>query len=229
MNHTLLVKKAMEDHLNIIHEARINMVKSFLPAGKIILDLGGANCPLYKMGYTHKFEKLTLIDLPPDQRHDFYKDILIDDNCPLGEVFVRYTDMTTLEGVEDSSVDLVWSGQSIEHVPELDGSRMCQEAFRVLKKGGSFCLDTPNGIITKLHAATVGNEFIHPEHYIEYSPNKLKNILQESGFTIKQMLGICEMPKTAKTGVFHYEDFIEADQFSENVNESYIQFFKCIK
>ena len=63
MNHTLLVKKAMEDHLNIIHEARINMVKSFLPAGKIILDLGGANCPLYKMGYTHKFEKLTSISL----------------------------------------------------------------------------------------------------------------------------------------------------------------------
>jgi hypothetical protein len=51
---------------------------------------------------------------------------------------------------------------------------MCKAAFRVLKKGGAFCLDTPNRIVTKIHAKTADIEFIHPEHQIEYYPEDLK-------------------------------------------------------
>ena len=99
----------------------------------------------------------------------------------------------------------------------------------MLKKGGVFCLDIPNGKITKIHAATAGNEFIHPEHYIEYSPKHLNDVLEETGFTVKQSYGICEMPKTAETGVFHYEDFLFAEQITDDIDNSYIQFHSCIK
>ena len=39
-------QKAMEEHLNLIHQARVNLVSSQLPQGDIILDLGGqtAHC-----------------------------------------------------------------------------------------------------------------------------------------------------------------------------------------
>ncbi len=222
-------KRAMDEHLNLIHAARVAMVSTLLPQGDYILDLGGANCPLYKMGYPHHFKKLTLIDLPPDQRHDYYKDVVVDSNCPLGPVVVRYTDMTTLEGIADESVDFVWSGQSIEHVPLEAGERMCREAFRVLIKGGAFCLDTPNRRFPEIHTATVGGGFIHPEHHIEYQPEHLIRMLGAAGFVIEASYGICEMPATLATGEFHYEDFMFGKQITDKVADGYIQFHYCVK
>jgi hypothetical protein len=108
--HQYLEQKAMNNHLHLIHQARIKMVSHLLPKGEYILDLGGANCPLYKMKYPHSFQKLTLIDLPPDQRHEYYKDIIIDNKSSSGKVVIRYTDMTTLSDIEDNSIDFVWSG-----------------------------------------------------------------------------------------------------------------------
>jgi glycosyltransferase involved in cell wall biosynthesis/predicted SAM-dependent methyltransferase len=222
-------QKVLDEHLNLIHNARVTMVSTLLPPGEMILDLGGANCPLYKMGYPHSFEKLTLIDLQPDQRHDYYKDIKIDSDCTLGEVVIRYDDMTTLEGVQDQSVNFVWSGQSIEHVPQKHAERMCREAFRVLKSGGKFCLDTPNRRLTEIHTRSIGGGFIHPEHHIEYYAEQLIEMLKEAGFSIERSYGICEMPETLATGEFHYEDFMFGKQITDNVADGYIQFHYCVK
>jgi FkbM family methyltransferase len=224
-----IIQKAMDEHSSLIHAARVAVVSTLLPQGNYILDLGGAASPLYKMGYSHHFKKLILIDLPPDQRCDYYKDVVVDDDCPLGPVVVRYTDMTTLKGISDGSIDFVWSGESIEHVPLEAGERMCYEAFRVLRKGGVFCLDTPNRLLTEIHTATIGGGFIHPEHYIEYYPEHLIQILKTAGFIIKKSYGICEMPKTIATGEFHYEDFMFGKQITERVSDSYIQFYYCVK
>lgn len=222
-------KKALDEHLNLIHHARIKMVSTLLPKGSHILDLGGANCPLYKMGYPHHFEKLTLIDLPADKRHQYYKDIEVDAETTLGKVVLRYTDMTNLIDIENESVDFVWSGQSIEHVPAESGERMCHEVFRVLKKGGAFCLDTPNRHLTKIHTHPIGGGFIHPEHYIEYFPEQLEKILSRAGFTIQSALGICDMPESVATNEFHYSDFIFGKEFTPNINNGYIQYFHCVK
>jgi len=222
-------KKAMDEHLNLIHSARVNMVSNLLPPGDIILDLGGANCPLYKLGYPHRFKKLYLIDLPPEARHDMYKEIVIDPNCDGGEVVIKYGDMTELGSFQDESVDFVWSGQSIEHVSPEAGERMCQAAFRVLKKGGAFCLDTPNRRLTEIHTCGIGGGFIHPEHCIEYYPGHLKQVLEEAGFEIRHAYGICEMPNTLATGEFCYEDFVYGSQIADDIAKGYIQFFHCVK
>ncbi len=71
-NDSLVEQKAIDEHLNIIHAIRCTMVRYLLPKGEIILDLGGANCQLYKMGYTYRFKRLILIDLSPEERL-FYK------------------------------------------------------------------------------------------------------------------------------------------------------------
>ena len=104
-------KQAMDEHPKLIHRARVHMVSNLLPAGDVILDLGGANCPLYEMGYPHRFKKLYLIDLPPEARHDMYKEVLINPNYEGGKVVIRYGDMTELEDFPDESADFVWSGQ----------------------------------------------------------------------------------------------------------------------
>ena len=205
------------------------MVSTILPPGDIILDLGGANCPLYKMGYPHQFKKLVLIDLPPEQRHDYYKEIVVDPNCDGGEVVIKYGDMTELDNFSDESVDLVWSGQSIEHVSPEAGERMCRAAFRVLKKGGAFCLDTPNRRLTEIHTRGIGGGFIHPEHCIEYYPEHLQQVLEGAGFEILHAYGICEMPNTLATGEFCYEDFMFGSQITDDISKGYIQFFHCVK
>jgi glycosyltransferase involved in cell wall biosynthesis/predicted SAM-dependent methyltransferase len=222
-------KQAMDEHLNLIHQARKKMVETLLPPGELILDLGGANCPLYKMGYPYHFKKLVLIDLPPEERHEYYKEIIVDPDCEKGEVVIKYNDMTQLDDFQDESVDFVWSGQSIEHIPHEAGKRMCEAAFRVLKKGGAFCLDTPNRLITKIHTRDIGGGFIHPEHCIEYTPDQLRNLLLEAGFTVKEEYGICEMPNTASTGEFCYEDFIYGNKINSDIEKGYILFYHCVK
>ncbi|WP_346832803.1 methyltransferase domain-containing protein [Pseudomonas abietaniphila] len=216
----------MDTHLYLMHNARLKMVKHLLPPGDIILDLGGANAPLHHMGYRHDYSKIVLIDLPTEERHKDFQVVLQDTG---GKVVLRYEDMTDLKGIKSASVDLVWSGQSIEHVTPVQGQSMCREAFRVLKSGGRFCLDTPNGHISSIHAATVGNTFIHPDHKIEYTPDQLRGLLVETGFHIAEEWGICEMPMTKKTGVFSYDDFLLGGAITKNINDAYIQFFNCIK
>jgi predicted SAM-dependent methyltransferase len=221
-------QKALDEHLNLIHQGRIALV-SQLPQGDIILDLGGANCPLFKMGYPHRFKKLYLIDLPPDERCDMYKEIVIDKKSDNGEVLIKYGNMIDLGGFPDESVDFVWSGQSIEHVSPENGIKMCQAVFRVLKNGGAFCLDTPNRKVTEIHTKDIGGGFIHPEHCIEYTPQQLRKMLEKEGFHIVESLGVCEMPETVATGKFHYEDFMAGEKISKNIDSSYIQYFHCVK
>jgi len=227
--HPTIRQRALEEHLNLIHAARVKMVSRLLPPGDIILDLGGANCPLYKMGYPHRFRKLYLIDLPPDARHEMYKEVVIDPNCDGGEVIIRYGDMTELNDFPAESVDFVWSGQSIEHVSPQGGEKMCRAAFRVLKRGGAFCLDTPNRLLTEIHTRDAECNFIHPEHCIEYYPKQLRELLESVGFEIKHVYGVCEMTDTQASSEFCYEDFIYGQQITDDVESSYIQYFHCVK
>jgi predicted SAM-dependent methyltransferase len=224
-----LCKMSLKLHSHLIHNARLKLIRAFLPQGDTILDLGGAYAPLYRMGYPHDFKKLVLIDLPAEQRHQDFRRVSLERTRSGGEVEILYGDMTELAEVDDSSVDLVWAGQVIEHVPIEAGERMCQHVFRVLGKGGSFCLDTPNGSISSIHAATAGLKFIHPDHKIEYRPADLRQMLRDAGFTVSLEKGICQMDHTIRSGQFSYEDFVVGSAIVDNVESSYIQYYHCIK
>lgn len=222
-----LSMSVLDLHLLLIHSARLKLVKYLLPQGNVILDLGGANAPLYHMGYSHPFEKLILIDLPTEDRHkDFQVELDVHTD---GKVILMYDDMTKLKGIEANSVDLVWSGQSIEHISQSKGNTMCKEVFRVLKNGGHFCLDTPNRLLTSLHTRNIGGGYVHPDHKIEYTPDQLRALLRKNGFHVLEEWGICEMPMSSKEQKFIYEDFIYGGAISKNINDSYIQFFHCQK
>lgn len=234
INSILRSKKDIEElgpnmsdiYLPIIHYARLHIIRYLLPAGNNILDLGGAHSPLHQMGYPHKYSNLILIDLPMEERHKFHQ---VELQGGEGKVFVRYQDMTDLEGIENNSIDLIWSGQSIEHVPADLGIRMCKEAFRVLKKGGHFCLDTPNRLVTQLHTMESGGGFIFPDHEIEYTPPQLRDILSSAGFDIVDEWGICEMPLSVKNNSFTYSDFLLGGLLTKNINDAYMQYFHCQK
>ena len=95
-----------------------------LPPAKRILDLGGTSLgnpigALVFMGYPYAFDDLVVVDLPSEERNELYRETA----CPevtqtaLGPVRYRYHSMADLSDYADKSVDLVYSGQSIEHVP----------------------------------------------------------------------------------------------------------------
>jgi SAM-dependent methyltransferase len=218
--------QALPLHLLAIHAARLRLVRHLLPPASRILDLGGANAPLYRMGYPYAFDRLVMVDLPAEERHRNFKEVNLERTQSGGEVILHYGDMTELADFADSSFDLVWSGQSIEHVTLLAGERMTTQALRVLRSGGYFCLDTPNRLLTKVHA---GGGFIHPDHKHEYRPDELRSLVARCGFVVEEEFGICEMPLTTRTGRFDYRDFFVGGAVTSSVDHAYIHFLKCRK
>ena len=140
------------------------MVKSLLPPASNIIDLGGANGSIYDLGYPHKFKKLVAIDLPPENRCELYKDCNLEERVtPNGRIFVRFGNMVeVMSEFEENSIDFVWSGQSIEHIEEVESVVLFNEIRRVLKQDGYFCLDTPNRLITEMHTAWKGGGWVNP-------------------------------------------------------------------
>jgi SAM-dependent methyltransferase len=219
---------ALPCHLYHIHAARIRMVRTLLPPADVIVDLGGANGSIYDMNYPYPFKRIIVVDLPREHRHVMYQDISMQEHMTnQGPIHILLRNMIDLAPIADASVDLVWSGQSIEHISREDARTMLKEVHRILRPGGHFCLDTPNRLLTRLHTAWCGGGFIHPEHKYEYEPDELRDELERARFVVLRSKGICAMSATVARQTFDYSDFVLGDPLTDNVEEAYIQFFHC--
>lgn len=89
-----------------------------------------------------------------------------------------------MRDVPDECVDLVFSGQNIEHLwPEEVVGFLC-ECHRVLRPGGVLALDSPNRIITAAQG------WSHPEHTIELAPDEARDLIQAAGFDLTSLRGL---------------------------------------
>lgn len=179
-----------------LHASRMRWIRS-LPAAGRILDLGGASLSsddgaLVQLGYPYPFEQLTIVDLPPDDRHDLYRSELVDGPVitSLGPVEYRYHSMAELDGFADGSIDLVYSGQTFEHVTPDDGRRVLAEVARVLRPGGHLALDTPNRAVTGIQMRDEPGDFIDPDHEIEYTHAQMLDLFAGAGFTVERYHGL---------------------------------------
>lgn len=85
--------------------------------------------------------------------------------------------------VQSRSVDIVFSGQNIEHLWLDDLIGFLSEAARVLRMGGLLVLDTPNREVTSpLH-------WTHPEHTAEFTLPELTQMLNLAGFQVDSVCG----------------------------------------
>jgi SAM-dependent methyltransferase len=185
-----------------LHHSRCDFIR-LLPPAKRIVDLGGTHQQdprgaLVAFGYPYGFDSLTIVDLPPDQRHAVYSESTLSGTVVTekGPVTYQPGTMTDLGFLPDHSVDLVYSGQTIEHVTEEEGEQVLAEVARVLVPGGWFCLDTPNGPVCRRQQATMIND----DHKIEYSDAELTAKLGRHGFDIQVALGLNHLGRNAASG-----------------------------
>ena len=194
----------IRDVLLSMHVSRSEFVAG-LPRASRILDLGGthqgaSDGALVHLGYPYRFERLVVVDLPVEERHAIYqkgsKGATV--QSELGPVEFAFHSMVDLSAYADGSFDMVYSGQSIEHVSESEGALVIQEAFRVLAPGGWFCLDTPNGPVWRLRSAALMND----DHKIEYAAGELQSMLKAHGFDVTEAKGLNLMQRGVAAGVF---------------------------
>ena len=174
-----------------LHASRCEFIVGLPPARRIV-DLGGghtsdARGALVVLGYPYDFDELVVVDLPPDDRHPLYHSERFGaGDTDRGKVRYEYRSMADLSFAEDASVDLVYSGQSIEHVTEADGEIVLKEAFRILRPGGYMAIDTPNGRVCRLQQQA----FIDPDHKVEYTLEELRDKVTAAGFDVLTERGL---------------------------------------
>lgn len=214
-----------------IHAGRCQFIRS-LPRARRIVDLGGTHLArdegaMVALGYPYPFDELVIVDLPGEDRHAIYRS---DDRrqqveTALGTVRYRYHSMVDLSAYRDSSVDLVYSGQSIEHVTPDEGALVVKEVHRILRPGGHFALDTPNGRVTRM----MQEAFIDPDHKVEYTWGQLEALLNGAGFDIDRRHGLNWGGVAADTGRFDAHAVAGHPGLHDDVDNCYILAAVCTK
>jgi SAM-dependent methyltransferase len=216
-----------------LHESRGRFVRSLPPARRIV-DIGGScqgsdRGAMVEMGYPYPFERLTIVDLPSEERHELYR--TGDDadrevvDTELGPVEYLYQSMTSLRPIPDGSVDLVYSGQSIEHVTRDEARVACAEVMRVLRPSGTFALDTPNARITRLQQ----DEFVDPDHEHEYTHAELSSDLVAAGFEIVQAVGLNHAGPIRTREEFSETKVAQACGIFAAIEDCYVLAYVCRK
>jgi SAM-dependent methyltransferase len=221
--------------LHALHYSRVQLVKS-LPKAQRIVDLGGgaANDPdggLVLMGYRYPFESITIVEPPMAQRHEIYKDLAPGDpvqhDTGRGMIKYLYSSMADMSAIPSKSVDMVFSGESVEHVTRSDLELVFKEVNRILKPDGYFIFDTPNRAITEVQLRDSKDEFINPDHKYEYKHHELVEMLGRHNFKILEAKGLSWCPSVKATGSFDLNDLIHHYGFFDDIENCYLLYYKC--
>jgi Methyltransferase domain/Domain of unknown function (DUF4214) len=220
-----------ENILRSLHQSRCDFVR-MLPRARRILDLGGTDQAddagaLVSMGYPYRFELLTIVDLPGGERHDLYGYLASSDTVQsrCGPVQYRYHSMVDLSPYPDASFDLVFSGQTIEHVTADEAEKMLAEIRRVLVPGGWFCLDTPNRRVTALQLGA--DVLSNPDHKLEYTHEHLSALLRDAGFAIVHSYGLNLADESLERAHFDVAEVAAKHGVYAEIADCYVLAYMC--
>ena len=213
-----------------LHYGRGVFIRS-LPKARRILDIGGVALgvpygALVLMGYPYTFEEIVIVDLPSEDRHELYQDDQTPahrSTSPGGRVSYRYHSMIDLSSYPSGSFDMVYSGESIEHITRREAEQVLAEARRVLKPGGILALDTPNANLTRLQQEA----FIDPDHKYEYRHAEMAAMLRGNGFVIERAMGINYGGESVARGVFDPTELATKRGVFDDIENCYLLAYVC--
>jgi SAM-dependent methyltransferase len=165
-----------QDWNSFLHELRSRELRR-LPRGAETVLSGGAAGAWYFDWFRSCYEK-------PIHRHIAVEAFSPEPEHLPAEVEWLARTLGDLTPVADSSVDLVYAGQTIEHLWPEDVAGFLLEAHRVLKPDGRIVLDSPNRRIST--AIT----WLQPEHTVEFTVSEIKELLACAGFSDIEIRGV---------------------------------------
>lgn len=87
-------------------------------------------------------------------------------------------------GVPTGAVDILFSGQNVEHLYLEDLEKFFHEANRVVRHKGHLCIDSPNRAVSQ----ELG--YAQPQHVLELSVQDAIDLVEASGFEVVSVRGI---------------------------------------
>ena len=105
-------------------------------------------------------------------------------------------DIAALGGVgdvADSSIDLVYSGQNVEHLWPEQMLAFFTETNRILHDGGWLVVDSPNREVTAELSWSMA------EHTIEFAPDEVGRLFELAGFELTTLKGVWLCRSTANS------------------------------
>ena len=105
------------------------------------------------------------------------------DNLPANVQWIQNS-VANMTDVASGSVDLLISGQNIEHLYYDDLIGFLRESNRVVGADGYLCIDSPN------RAVTQELSYVQPQHILELSVPDAIDLVEAAGFTVKDVFGI---------------------------------------
>jgi SAM-dependent methyltransferase len=100
--------------------------------------------------------------------------------------YVRWNATTAdrFDGVADRSIDLIFAGQTSEHLWADELANFLLQSQRVVVPGGLVVLDSPNRLITE-HL-----DWSHGGHTVELSSDEISELLELAGFEVLSIRGV---------------------------------------
>jgi hypothetical protein len=100
--------------------------------------------------------------------------------------YVRWNATTAdrFDGLDDQNVDIVYAGQTTEHLWAEELTGFLLQARRVLRGSGLLVLDSPNRLVTE-HL-----DWSHGGHTVELSPAEITELVGLAGFRVESMRGV---------------------------------------
>jgi SAM-dependent methyltransferase len=179
------VRQATFDEFKVPDPGRIRKVRAWLRTNGF-LDTARGPVAVLEIGYA----KGGLLDhLDEDGTYTKIAVDIHEREVPPGVTFVQHDCNQDFAFADDSSLDVVFAGEVIEHI--FDDQRFLQQIHRVLRPGGVVALTTPNlfFLVNRIVMPFGRMPFFayEPYHYHIYSRSTLSALVGECGFEVRRV------------------------------------------
>jgi SAM-dependent methyltransferase len=166
------------DYLAALHEARTVCLGDMPPGARTVLSVGAGGGWYFDWfarayGDVERHIAVEAFFPRPDELPENVEWLAADLAGPDG-----------VASVDSDSVDLVFSGQNIEHLWPEQVVALLAESNRVLRPGGWLVVDSPNRNLTEAYRWTM------EEHTVELAPGEASRLLELAGFEVVTMKGL---------------------------------------